>query len=113
MKLRTKYQILVVYWLQLFLIQINTNKIPDYAKYITTPEFNKLAAEKFTSRIKQANLVTKTDFDKKLTHFNKQITSNETIYLEVQKKLNSLITLWYFRIKKKTMVMIMFLVGTK
>ena len=36
--------------------------------------------------------MTKTNFFKKLTSFNKNITSNKTKYLEVQKKLNSLIT---------------------
>ena len=71
------------------------NKIPNHDKYITTPEFNKLTAENFTARLKQANLVTKTDFDKKLTSFNRKITSNKTKYLEVQKKLNSLITNYY------------------
>ena len=35
--------------------------------------------------------MTRTDFDKKLTSFNKRITSNKTKYLEVQKKLNTLI----------------------
>ena len=39
--------------------------------------------------------MTKTDFDKKLTSFNRKITSNKTKYLEVQKKLNSLITKGY------------------
>ena len=61
-----------------------------YAKYITTPEFNKLTGENFTARLKQADLVSKTDFDNKLTSFNKRITSNKTKHLEVQKKLNSL-----------------------
>ena len=42
--------------------------------------------------MKQADLVTKTDFDNKRTSFNRKITSNETKYLEVQNKLNSLIT---------------------
>ena len=37
------------------------NKIPDHSKYFTTPEFNKLTVEKFTTRSKQANLVTKGD----------------------------------------------------
>ena len=68
------------------------NKIPNHNKYITTPEYNKLTAENFTPRLKQANVLTKTDFDKKLTIFNRKITSNKTKYLEVQKKLNSLIT---------------------
>ena len=39
------------------------SKIPSHAKYITTPEFNKLKEENFTTRLKQANLVNKTDFD--------------------------------------------------
>ena len=34
----------------------------------------------------------KTDFDSKLTSFNRRITSNKTKHLEFQKKLNSLIT---------------------
>ena len=37
----------------------------------------------------------KTDFDNKLISFNKQITLNKTKHLEVQKKLNSLITKYY------------------
>ena len=53
-----------------------------YDKYITTPEFHKLIAENFTARLKQANLLTKPDFDKKLTSFNRKITSNKTKYLE-------------------------------
>ena len=36
-------------------------------KYITTPEFNKLTAQNFAARLAQANLVTKTNFDSKLT----------------------------------------------
>ena len=40
------------------------NKIPNHGKYITTPEFNKSTAENFTARLKQANLVAKTDLDK-------------------------------------------------
>ena len=39
--------------------------------------------------------MTKTDFDNKLTSFNKRITSNRTKHLEVQKKLNKLITKGY------------------
>ena len=52
------------------------NKIPNHEKFITTPEFNKLTAQNFTARLKQANLVTETDFDEKLTDFNRKITSN-------------------------------------
>ena len=34
-------------------------------KYIITPEFNKLTAEKFAAKLAQANFVKKTDFDDK------------------------------------------------
>ena len=68
------------------------NKIPDNSEYITTKKFNKLAAETLVARLKQADFKNKTTFDNKLTSFNKRITSNKTKYLEVQKKLNSLIT---------------------
>ena len=71
-------------------------KIPNHDKYITTPEFHKFTAENFTTRLKQANLVTKTDFDNKLTSFNKQITPNKTKHLEVQKKVDNLITKDYY-----------------
>ena len=53
-------------------------KIEDHAKYITTQKFNKLIAENVTARLKQADLVSKTDFDNKLTGVNKT--------LKVQKK---------------------------
>ena len=41
------------------------NKIPDNSKNVTTQEFNKLTAESFAARLNQADLVKKTDFDKK------------------------------------------------
>ena len=63
------------------------NKIPDNYKYITTQ-----AAETFAERLKQADYVNKTDIDNKLASVNRRITSNKTKHLEVQKKLNSLIT---------------------
>ena len=68
------------------------NEIPDHAKYITSPEFNKLTAENLVARLKQANLVTKTDFNYKLTSFNKRITSNKTKKLELKKKTTNNLT---------------------
>ena len=68
------------------------NKIPDNSKYIITQEFNKLTEENFDVRLKQADLVNEIDFDDKLTSFNKQIISNKIKHLEVQKKLNTLIS---------------------
>ena len=37
------------------------SKVPDHAKYITTQEFEKLIAEDFAARLKQVNLVKKTE----------------------------------------------------
>ena len=71
------------------------NKIPDNSNYTTTQEFNKFTSENLAETLKQADLVNKTDFDNKLTNFNKRITSNKTKRLEVQQKLNSLITKIY------------------
>ena len=53
------------------------NKILDHVKYITTQKFSKLTAENFVARLKQANLVKKSDFDNKLISFNKKNTSNK------------------------------------
>ena len=65
------------------------DKIPDNSKYFTTQEFSELTAENVAARLKQTDLVNKTDLDNKLTRFNIQITSYKTKYLEVQEKLNS------------------------
>ena len=39
---------------------------------ITTPEFNTLAADVFNARLAEAILVTKTDFDAKLSSLNRK-----------------------------------------
>ena len=54
---------------------LNT-EIREIEKYITTQEFSKLTAEIFAVRLKQTDLVKKTDFDNKLTSSNKQISLN-------------------------------------
>ena len=68
------------------------NKISDNCKYTTTQEINKSIAENFAASLKQANLVNQTDFDNKQIRFNRQITSNKIKLLEVQMRLNRLIT---------------------
>ena len=50
----------------------------DHDKYITTPEFNTMAANVFNARLAQASVITKTDFDAKLSGLNKKITTNKT-----------------------------------
>ena len=46
-------------------IKINEvlNKVPDNSNYITTQKNNKLTAQKFAVRLKQADLVNFTDFN--------------------------------------------------
>ena len=58
-------------------------------KYITTPEFNTLAAV-FNTRLTQANLITKTNFDAKLSRFNRKITPNKSKHLLVENELKKL-----------------------
>ena len=46
----------------------------------------------FNARIAQANLITKTDFDAKLSSLNRKITQNKSDHLLVQNELNKLKT---------------------
>ena len=62
----------------------------DHEKYITTPEFNTLAADVFNGRLAQANLITKTDFDSKLSNLNRKITSNKSKHLLLGNELKML-----------------------
>ena len=63
---------------------------------ITTPEFNKLAAENFAARLAQANLasknnianfIKKTDLDNKLKTLNEKVTSNKSKQLLIENEL--------------------------
>ena len=70
----------------------------NHDKYITTPEFNTLAADVFNARLAQANLVTKTDFEAKLSSLNRKITLNKSKHLLVEnelKKLKTFISIYY------------------
>ena len=54
----------------------------NHDKYITTPEFNNLAADVFNARLAQAKLTTKADFHAKLSSLNKKLSKiNQNIYL--------------------------------
>ena len=64
----------------------------NHDKYIDTSEFNKLAADFFNARLAQANLITKTDFDAKLSSLNRKITQNKSKHLLVENELNKLKT---------------------
>ena len=50
----------------------------NHDKHVATSEFNTLAADVFHVRLAQANLITKTDFDAKLSSLNRTITANKT-----------------------------------
>ena len=55
-------------------------KLTDHThdNYVTTVEFNELAADAFKARLVQANIVTKTDFDNKMMSLDRKIVSNKT-----------------------------------
>ena len=62
----------------------------NYDKYITTPEFNTLAASVFYARLAQANLITKTDFDAKLSSPSRKTNENKSKDLLVENELKKL-----------------------
>ena len=64
----------------------------SHDRYITTPEFNTLAANVFNTRIAQANQIKKADFDAKLSSLNKKITTNKSKHLIVENELKKLKT---------------------
>ena len=75
--------------LKLQKLKINFNHYHD--KYIDISEFNELARV-FNARLSQANLITETDFDDKLSSFNRRITENKTKHLLVENELKKLKT---------------------
>ena len=54
----------------------NELKNQNHDKHINTPEFNTLAADVFNARLKQANLVKKTNFDNTIS--SSKIVKNKT-----------------------------------
>ena len=50
----------------------------NHDKYISTPEFNTLAADVFNARLAKANLVAKTNFDNTVSSHNNKIATNKT-----------------------------------
>ena len=51
-----------------------------------------MAANVFNARIAQANWITKTDFDAKLSGLNRKVTQNKTKHLLIENELNKLTT---------------------
>ena len=73
----------------------------NHAKYITTPEFNALAADVFNARLAQANLITKTDFDAKLSSLNRTFTAKHLLIENKLKNIKHLI--WVILLAKVIM----------
>ena len=48
----------------------------NHDKCITTPEFNTLAADDFNARLAQKNVVTKIDFDAKMSSLSRKVTKH-------------------------------------
>ena len=65
----------------------------NHDKYISTPEFNTLAADVFNARLSRANLVTKTNFDDSVSSINNKIAENKTKNESIENELKKLKTL--------------------
>ena len=64
----------------------------DRDKYITTLEFNILAARVFTVRLPQAYLITEIDFDDEVKSLNQKTNSNKTKHLLIENEMKKLQT---------------------
>ena len=64
----------------------------NHDKYITTPEFNALAADVFNARLSQANLVTKINFDNTVSSLDSKIAKNKTKNESIENELKKLKT---------------------
>ena len=63
----------------------------NHDKYITTPEFNTLAADCFKARLAaETDLIRKPDFDFRLNGITDRVTKNKTKYLLVENELKKL-----------------------
>ena len=63
----------------------------NHDKYITTPEFNTLAADVFKARLAaQTDLIRKPDFDSKLKGISDRVTKNKAKHLLIENKLKRL-----------------------
>ena len=66
----------------------------NHGKYITTPEFNTMAASVFNTRLAaQTDLIKKTEFDAKLKGISDRVTENKTKHLLAENGLKKLKTL--------------------
>ena len=62
----------------------------NHGKYITTREFNKLAADVFNARLSQAHLVAKRNFDNTVSSLDSKIAENKTKNQSIENELKKL-----------------------
>ena len=62
----------------------------DHGKYITTPEFNNMAASTFNARLAtQTDLIRKPEFDEKLKCISDRVTLNQSKHLFAENELKN------------------------
>ena len=59
----------------------------DHGRYITTAEFNTLAADVFNARLAKANLVTKANCDNTVSSLDSKIAANRTKSESIENEL--------------------------
>ena len=62
----------------------------NHDEYLTTPEFNRLTTENFQARLKQANIISRSDLDAELKSIIDRGASNKTKHLLVENELKKL-----------------------
>ena len=67
----------------------------NHDKYITTPEFNKLADDIFNARLSQANLVEKTTFDNTVSSLDSKIVENKTKNNSTENEIKKAKNIWF------------------
>ena len=58
--------------------------------YVTIPEFYRLTAQNFQVRLKQANIMLKSNLDTELKIISDRVTSNKSRHLQIEYKLKIL-----------------------
>ena len=64
----------------------------NHDKYVTTPEFDKLAADFFNARLSHTNLIVKTNFDNTVSSLDRKIAENKTKKNSIENELKKLKT---------------------
>ena len=78
---------MLVIWLKEIENKFNNH---NHDKYITSPEFNTLAADVFNARLSWVNLVAKTNFDNTVSSLDSKIAENKTKNESIENELKKL-----------------------